>query len=71
MRRGLPSFGTVWHHPSKGGSTLTYAHRTQQNLANDLRKLYTTLLRKPVLATKFTEENEEKDPKRPAHNLLK
>ena len=31
MRRGLPSFGTVWHHPSRGGSTLTYAPRPQQN----------------------------------------
>jgi len=20
----LPSLGTVWHHPSKGGTTLTY-----------------------------------------------
>lgn len=27
--------------------------------------------RKPVLATKFNEGNEEKDPERPAYNLLK
>jgi hypothetical protein len=25
MRRGLPSLGTVWHHPSMGGSTLLLA----------------------------------------------
>jgi hypothetical protein len=25
MRRGLPSFGTVWHHPKMGGSTLFLA----------------------------------------------
>jgi hypothetical protein len=24
MRRGLPSFGTVWYHPSRGGATLPY-----------------------------------------------
>jgi hypothetical protein len=26
MRRGLASFGTVWHHPSMGGSTLSLAN---------------------------------------------
>ena len=26
MRRGLASYGTVWHHPSMGGSILSLAN---------------------------------------------
>jgi len=26
MKRGLPPFGTVWHHPKRGGSTLLLAN---------------------------------------------
>jgi hypothetical protein len=35
MRRGLPSFGTVWHHPKTGGDNRTAERLLVRNDAGD------------------------------------
>ncbi len=35
MGRGVSSFGTVWHHPSRGGATLPNSVQKQEESLNN------------------------------------